>query len=89
VATVISEFVFSAYMLFYFKVMSRVQIMSYSLKPLVAAALMGLVVYYARNLNLGLSISMGILTYSILIILLKGVTLKEMTRLKEQTLAKK
>lgn len=63
--------------------------MSYSLKPLVAAALMGLVVYYARNLNLGLSISMGILTYSVLIVLLKGVTLGEMARLKEQILAKR
>jgi len=89
VATVISEFVFSAYLLSYFQVMSRIQIMSYSLKPLVAAALMGLVVYYARNLNLGLSISMGILTYSVLIILLKGVTLGEMARLKEQILAKR
>ena len=88
-ATVISEFVFSAYLLSYFQVMSRIQIMSYSLKPLVAAALMGLVVYYARNLNLGLSISMGILTYSVLIILLKGVTLGEMARLKEQILAKR
>jgi len=63
--------------------------MSYSLKPLVAAALMGLVVYYARNMNLGLSISLGILTYSVLIILLKGVTFEEMARLKEEILAKK
>ena len=89
VATVISELVFSAYLLSYFQVVSRIKIMSYSLKPLVAAALMGLVVYYARNLNLGLSISLGILTYSILIILLKGVTLGEMARLKEEILAKR
>jgi len=89
VATVISEFVFSAYLLSYFRVVSRIKIMSYSLKPLVAAALMGLVVYYARNMNLGLSISLGILTYSILIILLKGVTFEEMARLKEEILAKK
>jgi len=88
VATVISEFVFSAYMLSYFKLMSRIQIMSYPLKPLIAAALMGLVVYYARNLNLALSISMGILTYSIFIILLKGITFQEMARLKEEILAK-
>ena len=89
VATVISEFVFSAYMLSYFRVVSRIKIVSYSLKPLVAAALMGLVVYYARNMNLGLSISLGILTYSVLIILLKGVTFEEMARLKEEILAKK
>ena len=89
VGTVISEFVFSAYLLSYFRVMSRMRIMSYSLKPLVAAALMGLVVYYARNLNLGLSISLGILTYSVLIILLKGVTFEEMARLKKEILAKK
>ncbi len=88
VATVISEFVFAAYLLSYFKVMSRAKIMSYSLKPLIAAALMGFVVYYARDLNLGLSISLGILTYSILIILLKGVTLGEMAQLKEEILAK-
>jgi len=89
VATVISEFVFSAYLLSYFRVMSRIQIMKYSLKPLVAASFMGLVVYYARNLNLGLSISLGILTYSVFIMLLKGVTLEEMTRLKEQIFAKR
>jgi len=89
VATVISEFVFSAYLLSYFRVMSRIQILKYPLKPLVAASFMGLVVYYARNLNLGLSISLGILTYSVLIILLKGVTLGEIARLKEQILTKR
>jgi len=89
VATVISEFVFSAYMLSYFTLMKRTQILSYILKPLLAAALMGLVVYYARNWNLGLSISMGILTYSALIIFFKGVTFEEMVRLKDQILAKR
>jgi O-antigen/teichoic acid export membrane protein len=89
VATVISELVFSAYLLSYFQVISRRQIMKYPLKPLLAAVLMGFVVYYARNLNLGLSIPLGILTYSVFIILLKGVTFEEIGRLKEEILAKR
>ena len=84
VATVISEFVFSLYLFFYFRIVSKVKIISYCLKPFIAAILMGFIVYYVRNLNLFLSMSMGIISYFIFILLLKGITFKEISELKKQ-----
>ncbi len=84
VATVISEFVFSLYLFFYFQIVNRVKIISYCLKPFIAAILMGFIVYYVRNLNLFLSIFIGIISYFIFILLLKGITFKEISELKKQ-----
>jgi len=84
VATVISEFVFSLYLFLYFRIVNRVKILGYYLKPLIASIPMGLIMYYMKNLNLLLSISMGIVSYFIFIFLLKGITFKEINKLKEQ-----
>jgi len=84
IATVISEFVFSGYMFSYFRIVSRRQMVKYPLKPFIAAALMGFVVYYAAKFNLFFSISMGIVSYLVFILLLKGITLKEIVELKKQ-----
>jgi len=84
VATVISEFVFSGYMFSYFRLVSRRKMVKYPLKPFIAAALMGLVIFYAAKFNLFFSISMGIVSYLVFILLLKGITPKEILELKEQ-----
>lgn len=84
IATVISEFVFSAYMFSYFRIVSRRQMVKYPLKPFIAAALMGFVVYYTAKFNLFFSISMGIVSYLAFILLLKGITPKEIVELKQQ-----
>jgi len=84
IATVISELVFSGYMFSYFRIVSRRQMVKYPLKPFIAAALMGFVVYYAAKFNLFFSISMGIVSYLAFILLLKGITPKEIIELKQQ-----
>jgi len=84
IATVISEFVFSGYMFFYFRIVSRREMVKYPLKPFIAAALMGFIVYYAAKFNLFFSIFMGIVSYSVFILLLKGITPKEIVELKEE-----
>lgn len=77
IATVISELTFSLYMLFYFQIIKRRIIGKHILKPSIAAAFMGIIVYYARNLNLFLSILIGIVSYFIIMLLIKGITFKE------------
>jgi len=88
IATVISEFVFSAYMFSYFRIVSQKKMIKYPLKPLVAASIMGFVVYYLRNINLFLSILAGISVYLVLIYLLRGITLEEVQEFKVQLLGK-
>ena len=88
IATVISEFIFSLYMLAYFQILRRVRILKYLLKPFLAASLMGFLLYYLRNLNLFLSILVGITAYLVAILLLKGVTWKEVTQLKTQVMGR-
>jgi len=88
IATVISEFVFSSYMFSYFRIVSRRKMVKYPLKPFIAAALMGFVVYYTAKFNLFFSIAMGIVSYLVFILLLKGVTPKEIVELKEQIVRK-
>lgn len=82
IATVISEFIFSLYMLAYFQILRRVRILKYLLKPFLATSIMGVLLYYLRDLNLFLSIAAGILIYLIAILALKGVTLAELKELK-------
>jgi len=88
IATVISELVLSGYMLSYFRIVNRVKIVKYSLKPFIAATFMGFILYYFRGLNLALSISIGISSYLFFIFLLKGITYKEIAQLKEQIIRK-
>jgi len=88
IATVISEFVFSLYMFSYFKIVSRVKMVKYLLKPFLAAAFMGFFVYYFRGLNLFFSLLMGIAVYLIAILLLKGITREELRELKVQIIGK-
>jgi len=83
-ATVISELVFSLYMLLYFRVISRIKIVGYLAKPLLAASFMGLIIYYFRDKNLFFSVSVGIIAYFVFILLLKGITFEEIIELKKQ-----
>ncbi len=88
VATVISEIVFSLYMFYYFDLVSRTKILGFLLKPFLAASFMGLVLYYLKDVNLLLSILIGVITYSAAIFLLKGVTWAEVKELKAQIVQK-
>ncbi len=88
VATVISELVFSGYLFYYLQIVNRMKIVKHLLKPSVAAMLMGFAVYYLREYNLFLSISIGIIVYSVSILLLKGVTFKEIAQFKKQIVKK-
>ncbi len=89
VATVISELVFSGYLFYYLRIVNRTEMVKHLFKPFIAAILMSFVVYYLRRYNLLLSISMGIIVYSVLILLLRGVTFKEIARFRKQILLKK
>jgi len=89
VATVISELVFSGYLFYYLRIVNRTEMVKHLFKPFVAAILMSFVVYYLRRYNLFLSISIGIIVYSILILLLRGVTFKEIAQFRKQILVKK
>lgn len=88
IAAVISEFVFSVYMFSYFQLFARVEIAKHLLKPFIAAALMGLVLYYFRNLNLFLLLLAGVVSYSAFILLLKGITFDELVRFKGEIVQK-
>ena len=86
IATVISELVFSGYMLAHFQILKRVNILKYLLKPFLAASLMGLLLYYLRDLNLFFSIAIGIVVYLAAIWALKGVTWAELKEVKMHVL---
>jgi len=88
VATVIANLVLSGYLFYYLRIVKRMEIVKLLLKPFVAAVLMGGVVYYFREFNLFLSISIGIIVYSIFILLLKGVTFEEITQFRKQIVRK-
>jgi len=88
VATVIGNLVLSGYLFYYLRIVKRMEIVKLLLKPFVAAVLMGGFVYYFREFNLFLSISIGIIIYSIFILLLKGVTFKEITQFRKQIVKK-
>jgi len=88
IAAVISEFVFSLYMFFYFKIVSRRKMVKYLFKPFLAASFMGFLLYYLKDLNLFLSILIGIAIYLITILLLKGITWEELGWLKRQIMKK-
>ncbi len=88
IATVISELVFSLYMFYYFNLVSRIKMLGFLLRPFLAASFMGFVLYYARNLNLLLSILIGITAYLIAILALKGVTWAEVKELRAQVVQK-
>jgi len=88
IATVVSEFVFSLYMFFYFQIVSRIKMVKYLLKPFLAASFMGFLLYYLKNLNLLLSILIGITIYLIAILLLKGITREELRQLRVQVMGK-
>ncbi len=88
IATLISEFIFSLYMFSYFQIVSRIKMIKYFLKPFLAASFMGFLLYYLKNLNLFLSILMGITVYLIAILLLKGITWGELMKLKRQIMEK-
>jgi len=88
IATVISELVFSGYMLAYFQILRRVSILKYLLKPFLAASLMGVLLYYLRDLNLFFSIAIGIVVYLATIWALKGVTWAELKEVKMRVMEK-
>ncbi|MBA7651321.1 lipid II flippase MurJ [subsurface metagenome] len=88
IATVISELVFSAYMFSYFRIVSQRKMVKYPLKPLIAASIMGFVLYYLKDINLFLSILAGITVYVVFIYLLKGITLEELQGFKTQVVGK-
>ena len=88
IATVISELVFSLYMLAYFRILKRMEIIKYPLKPIIAAGFMGFVIYYFRDMNLFLLLSLGFGVYLVLIFLLRGITFKELAGLKQQIMIK-
>ncbi|MBA7699984.1 hypothetical protein ES703_108690 [subsurface metagenome] len=88
IATLTSELVFSLYMFSYFQIVRRIKMMKYLLKPFISATFMGFVLYYFRNLSLFFSISMGIIIYIIAILLLKGVTFRELIELRRQIMEK-
>ena len=88
IATVVSELVFSAYMLAYFQIVRRMAILKHLIKPFLAASIMGVSLYYLRDLNLFLSIAAGIVIYLVAILALKGVTLAELKELKMHLMAR-
>lgn len=88
IATLISEFIFSLYMFSYFQIVSRIKMIKYLLKPFLAASFMGFLLHYLENLNLFLSILIGITVYLIAILLLKGITWGELKELKTQIMEK-
>jgi len=88
IATVISELVFSGYMLAHFQILRRVSILKYLLKPFLAASLMGVLLYYLRDLNLFFSIAIGIVVYLAAIWALKGVTWAELKEVKMHVLVR-
>lgn len=89
IATVISELVFSLYMLAYFRILKRMEIIKYPLKPIIAAGFMGFIIYYFRDMNLFFLLSLGFGVYSVFIFLLRGITFKELAGLKQQIMAKR
>lgn len=88
VATVIGNLVLSGYLFYYLRIVKRMEIVKLLLRPFVAAVLMGGVVYYFREFNLFLSISIGIIIYLTFILLLKGVTFEEIIQFKKQIVKK-
>jgi len=84
IATVISELTFSLYMLFYFRIIKRRIIGKHILKPSIAAAFMGIIVYYMKGFNLFFSVSAGMVSYLAIILLIKGVTFKEINWWREE-----
>ncbi len=88
VATVIGNLVLSGYLFYYLRIVNRMEIVKLFLKPFIAAVLMGGFIYYFRRDNLFLSISIGIVIYSIFILLLKGITFKEITQFRKEILKK-
>lgn len=88
IATVVSELVFSVYMLAYFQIVRRMVILKHLIKPFLAASIMGVSLYYLRDLNLFLSIAAGIVIYLVAILALKGVTLAELKELKMHLMAR-
>lgn len=87
-ATVISELAFSVYMLAHFQIVRRVRILKYLLKPFLAASIMGVLLYYLRDLNLFFSIVIGVVVYLVAIWALRGVTVAELKELKTQLMAR-
>lgn len=88
IATVISEFVFSGYLFYYLRIVNRMEIIKHLLKPFIAAALMGFIIYYLKGLNIFLLLSAGIIIYSVLILLLKGVTFEEIAQFRKEIVKK-
>jgi len=84
IATVISELTFSLYMLFYFRIIKRRIIGKHVLKPSLAAIFMGIIVYYMKGFNLFFSVSAGMVSYLAIILLIKGVTFKEINWWREE-----
>lgn len=87
-ATVISELVFSGYLFYYLQIVNKMKMVKHLLKPFVAAMLMGFAVYYFREHNLFLSISIGVIIYFSFILLLRGVTFEEIAQFKKQIVKK-
>jgi len=89
IATVISELTFSLYMLFYFQIIKRRTIAKHLLKPSIATIFMGIIIYYVRNLPLFFSILIGIISYTVIMLLIRGVTVKEINWWRKEVIKKK
>jgi len=75
-------------MLAHFQIVRRVRILKYLLKPFLAASIMGVLLYYLRDLNLFFSIVIGVVVYLVAIWALRGVTVAELKELKTQLMAR-
>lgn len=65
-----------------FQKVSKVPILKYISKPLIASAFMGAILYLARSWNLFFSTTLGIIIYFTFLFLIKGITVEEIKKVK-------
>ncbi|MBI4844952.1 MAG: flippase [Candidatus Omnitrophica bacterium] len=82
IATVISELSLFIYSYIEFSKIVQVGFAKYLLKPFLSSALMGIVLYINRGLNLFVLMIAGVIVYAFGLIILKTVSLKELNILK-------
>jgi O-antigen/teichoic acid export membrane protein len=83
-ATLSGDCVFGLYMIIRFNLTSRKFILSYSIKPFLTSIIMGIALYYYREVHLGLTIPLGIFIYIVLLLMFRHITLEELRDLKEK-----
>ena len=73
VATVLAELAVLVYMYIKLNQLVKVNFMAYLIKPIIASGVMGIVLYAIQDLNVILSILIGVFVYVIFLILIKGI----------------